>query len=101
MTEPLALPATPADADALRRARKEVKRLRDFYTLCGVAVLVIALTAVINLVTAPDRLWFAWVAFGFAVAIGFSALDLFARDRVLGPAWEERKLREILERQRA
>lgn len=102
MTEPVVpsiLP--PAEAEALHRARKQVKRLRDFYVLCGTALLVIALTAVVNLVTDPDRLWFLWVVFGFAIAIGFSALDVFARDRVLGRAWEERKLREILARGRA
>jgi fatty acid desaturase len=102
MTEPVATSALPTvEAEALHRARKQIKRLRDFYVLCGTALLVIALTAVVNLVTDPGRLWFLWVVFGFALAIGFSALDVFARDRVLGPAWEERKLREILERQRA
>jgi Na+/melibiose symporter-like transporter len=102
MIEPLAPSVLPAaEAEALHRARKQIKRLREFYILCGTALLVVALTAVVNLVTDPDRLWFLWVVFGFAIAIGFSALDVFARDRVLGPAWEERKLREILERQRA
>jgi Na+/melibiose symporter-like transporter len=96
---PSALP--PAEAEALHRARKQVKRLRDFYVLCGTALLVVGLTAVVNLVTDPDRLWFLWVVFGFAIAIGFSALDVFARDRLLGAAWEERKLREIIERRRA
>jgi hypothetical protein len=100
MTEPFTTSATSADAAALHRARKQIKRLRDFYILCGTALLVVALTAVVNLVNDPDRLWFLWVAFGFAIALGFSALDVFARDRVLGPAWEERKLHEILDRRR-
>lgn len=79
-------------------ARAYVRRLRAFYNLCGVAVLVIALSGVVNYVTSPGRWWVGWVVFGFAVAIAFSALDTFGRQRWFGPDWEERKVRELLDR---
>ena len=79
-------------------ARKYVKRLREFYQLCVVAVLVIALTATVNLLTSPDRLWFPWVIVGFALALAFSAWDTFGSRRWLGSAWQERKVREYLQR---
>ncbi len=94
-------PAEPDSAE-LRETRRYVRRLRDFYTLLATAVLVIALTATINLVTAPHRLWFLWVVFGFAVAVAFSALRVFGRSLWLGPDWErrqiERRLRQGRER---
>lgn len=80
----------PAD---LRAARRHVKRLRDFLQLCVTAVLVIAMTAGVNLMTSQQSLWFLWAVLGFA------ALDTFGRDLWLGREWQERKLREFLARQ--
>ena len=93
-----------ADTDAadLKEARRHARRLRGFYTLLAVAAAVIALTAVVNLLTSPQRLWFPWVVFGFGVAIAFSALDVFGRSLWLGADWErrqvERRLRQLQER---
>lgn len=89
--------ATPAQ---LEDARKYVKRLRDFYQLLLVAVLVIALTAIVNL-SQGGRIWFHWVVVGFGIALAFSALDAFGRSLWLGPGWQERKMREYLDRQRS
>lgn len=79
-----------------------MRKLRGFYSLLATAVGVIALAAAINLVTTPGRLWFLWVAVGFAVAIAFSALDVFGRNLWLGSDWERRqigrRLRQLLER---
>jgi fatty acid desaturase len=86
----------PAD---LRAARRHVKRLRDFLQLCVTAGLVIALTAGVNLMTSPGRLWFLWVVLGFAIALGMAALETFGRDLWLGREWQERNMREFLARQ--
>jgi len=92
-------PSLPTyDSADLRAARRHVKRLRDFLQLCATAVLVIALTAGVNVVT-PGRLWFLWVVLGFAIALGFAALETFGRDLWLGREWQERKMREFLARQ--
>lgn len=87
-----AAPMDPVEADA----RRYVRRLRKFYELCAIAVLVIGLCAVVNVVTSPNRLWVLWVVFGFAVAIAFSALETFGRGRWLGREWEERRVRALL-----
>lgn len=89
--------ASPAD---VAEARKYVKRLRDFYQLLLVAVLVIALTAIINL-SQGGELWFPWVIFGFGLALAVSAFDTFGRNLWLGRDWQQRKLREVLDRQRS
>jgi fatty acid desaturase len=87
---------TEADDPLLETARRDVRRLRKFYSLVGTAMLVIALTAVVNWVASPGHWWFLWVVFGFGVAIAFSAFDLFARWRWLGPDWERRQLEKRL-----
>jgi hypothetical protein len=86
----------------LKEARRWVRKLRGFYILLATAAGVIALTATVKLLTTPDRLWFLWVVFGFAVAIAFSALNLFGRNLWLGSEWErrqiDRRLRQLQER---
>jgi hypothetical protein len=94
-------PPAPACADSagLVEARKYVKRLREFYQLLAVAVFVIAISMVVNL-SSGDRLWFHWVIFAFGIAIAVSAFETFGRNLWLGRDWQERKLREYLDRQR-
>jgi 2TM domain len=92
-------PSLTPDPSKLRAVRKHVRRLRYFYRLCLTAALVIALTAVINVVTSPNRLWFLWVVPGFAIALGLAALDTFGRNLWPGRDWQERKVREFLARQ--
>jgi fatty acid desaturase len=96
--EPSSTPPTLDPVD-LRAARRHVKRLRDFLQFCVTAGLVIALTAAVNVMTSPHRLWFLWVVLGFAIALGFAALETFGRDLWLGREWQERKMREFLARQ--
>jgi fatty acid desaturase len=79
-------------------ARRHVHHLRAFYRLLGTAAFVIALTFVVNYATAPGHWWFLWVVFGFGVAIAFSGLNLLLRGRLFGAEWEERKVREYLQR---
>ncbi|MCU0949866.1 MAG: 2TM domain-containing protein [Burkholderiaceae bacterium] len=102
MENPPLSPAADAThaAAAVAEARKYVKRLRDFYQLLVVAVFVIAISMFVNL-SSGGRLWFYWVIFAFGIAIAFSALDTFGRGLWLGREWQERKLREVLDRQRS
>ena len=75
-----------------------VRDLRGFYRLLGTALLVLAITFTLNYGTSPGRWWFLWVAFGFGVALAFSGLNLLLQGRLFGAAWEERKVREYLQR---
>lgn len=90
-------PAETDNAD-LKEACRWVRKLREFYTLLLTAAGIIALTATVNLLTTPGRLWFLWVVFGFAVAIAFSALNVFGRNLWLGSDWERRQIDKRLRR---
>lgn len=102
-TVPASPAPVPAAADAFTaqaiEARKYIERLRDFYQLLAIAVIVVAISMIVNFATG-GRLWFYWVILGFAIAIAFSALDTFGRNLWLGREWQERKVREYLDRQR-
>jgi fatty acid desaturase len=92
--------ALPHDPLELKEARTDVKKLRRFYSLLLTAAAVTVLVLVVNHLTSPGRWWFYWVAFGFAVAIGFSAIELFGLRRLLGPDWERRQIRKRLAQMR-
>ena len=80
------------------QAREYVRHLRGFYRLLLTAALVLVITFTVNYVATPGRWWALWVAFGFGIALAFSGLNLLLRGRLLGTAWQERKVREHLER---
>lgn len=82
------------------RARAHIRDLRAFYRLLGTALLVLAITFTINYVTYSGRWWVLWVAFGFGVALAFSGLKLLLQGRFFGADWEDRKVREYLDRDR-
>jgi fatty acid desaturase len=99
MENQLNSPAPSATGEAREaEARGYVRSLRQFYRLVLTAAAVIALTGTINYISSRGYWWFLWVVFGFAIAIAFSGINLLLRGRVLGSAWEERKVREYLDR---
>lgn len=90
-TAPTELPQDEALALA------HVRRLKSLYIHMAQYVIVIALLAVINLITLPGYLWFIWPALGWGVGIAFHAASVFH----LGPfdgAWEKRQVEKHLGR---
>lgn len=81
-------------------ARKRVEELKSFYrNLFSYAVINFFLI-IINLVTSPKHLWFYWVTIFWGIGVLFHAAHTFMiRGRFLGKEWEERKIKEIMEKE--
>jgi len=88
------------DQAAYNAARKRVRQLRGFYVHLTVYVLVNAILLVINLLTSPGVLWFYWPLLGWGIGIVAHAASVFGTGRFLGKEWEERKIRELMEKQK-
>ena len=88
-------------SDAYRRARHRVGQLRGFYSNLFSYVVIITFLAAVNLMTDPHYLWFLWAAAGWGVGVALHAYSTFAHRGILGQEWEERKIREIMERERS
>ena len=99
--------ARPTDA-RLERAQKRAKELREFYVHLSVYLIVnIALTAglfTINWLTAPGDWWFYWPLIGTGIGWGIGLLihaaNVFGGGKAFGEEWEERKVQELLDRDR-
>jgi hypothetical protein len=81
------------------RARARVVELRGFYFHVFFYVVINAGLAVLNLVTSPSALWFPYVLLGWGIGLGAHALYVYVLSWRWGSDWEERKIREELDRQ--
>ena len=89
------------DRESYESAQQRVAELKKFYgNLISYAVVNIMLI-VVNLLTSPDHLWFYWVAIFWGISILFHASRVFLiKGKPLGKAWEEKKIKEIMEKEK-
>ncbi len=79
-----------------QEAKKRVEEIKGFYFHLISYIVINAVLVVINLLTSPEYLWFIWPIIGWGVGLLIHAFTVFGN--VMGKAWEERKIKEILEK---
>ena len=77
------------------RARKRVREIKSFYGNLIAYCIVIPFLIIINLITSPDDIWFYFPMLGWGIGVAAHGMSIFA----IGKSWEEKKIREILEKQ--
>jgi len=87
------------EAERYYDAQKRVKEIREFYEHLTVYVLVNPIVVVVNLMTSPGYLWFLWCLMGWGMAIILHGLKVFSLPPFFNKKWEERKIKEILEKE--
>lgn len=80
------------------RAKKRVEEIRGFYQHLLVYVLVNAFLFVLNILTSPRDLWFYWPLLFWGVGIVAHAASVFASGGLWGKNWEERKIKQLMEK---
>lgn len=93
-------PTTNDEQLKYQKAQKKVEDIKGFYGNLGAYILVIIFLVVVNLMTSPEHLWFIYPALGWGIGILFHGLSVFNYMPFLGSNWEEKKIREILDRDR-
>jgi hypothetical protein len=79
-------------------ARKRVQELKEFYQHLLTYLLVNAFLFVLNMLTSPHHLWFFWPLMGWGIGIAIHAATVFGVNRFWGENWEERKVKELMDR---
>ena len=86
------------DRFAYERARKKVKEIRSFYINLTCYCIVIPALIAINLIYTPEYLWFFFSMAGWGAGLLIHAMVTFNFMPFLSRDWEERKLKEFMEK---
>ena len=83
------------DKNKYHKAKKRVEELKGFYMHILVYIILIPLWIFINYKTYWDFKWFWFPIFGMGVSIIIHAFKVFSYNN----DWEERKIKEIMEKE--
>ncbi len=86
------------EEESYKKAKKRVGELRGFYEHLIAYVAVNIMLVIINLVTSPDALWFYWVTIFWGIGVIWHAISVFGKRGKLGKNWEDKKIKELMEK---
>jgi len=81
-----------------QQALERVQEEKNFYNHLIVYVVVISLIWILNYVTTPGNYWAIWATIGWGIGLFFHGLGVFGKNIFFGKSWEERRVREILDK---
>lgn len=86
------------EQERYEKARKRVEEIKGFYSHLIVYVLVNCGLIALNLLTTPESRWFYWPLIGWGIGLIAHAASVFGFAGLFGPEWEQKKIREIMEK---
>ena len=84
------------DDKAYQRAKKRVKEIKGFYGNLTSYCIIIPFLIFINLYTQNRYHWFWWPLLGWGVGVASHAFQVFG----IGISWQEKKIQEIMNKQK-
>jgi 2TM domain len=87
------------DEERYYRAQKRVEEIKGFYGHLTSFVLVNLFLLIINLTTSPAYLWFFWPLMGWGIGLFFHGLKVFNYSAFFNKEWEERKIKEFMDKE--
>ncbi len=82
-----------------KRAMERVEEIKGFYIHLFIYILVNLALFLLNLLTSPGRWWFYWPLFGWGIGLMGHAVGVFGSEKFFGTEWEEKKIKEIMQKQ--
>lgn len=84
---------TNNDYENYNRAKKQVEKIKGFYSHLTSYIIVMAALIFINLKYSPEYLWFFWTLLGWGTGLFFHAMKVFNFAPFLNKDWENRKIK--------
>lgn len=85
--------------NAYIKAKKRVENLKGFYGNLAAYFVTIPTMMLVNYVTDWSFQWFWIPLLGWGLGISIHASTVFGQENVLGKAWEEKKIKEIMDKE--
>lgn len=89
-----------SEQETYERAKKRVEELKSFYSHLFVYLAVNVGLFLLNILTHPRHLWFYWPLIVWGIALSIHGLSVFGTQKMLGKDWEERKIRDLMEKEK-
>jgi 2TM domain-containing protein len=89
-----------SEEDKYFLAKKKVQSIKEFYGNLTSFILVNGILIFINLYTSPNYLWFFWPLLWWGLGVVFHGLKVFEVFQFLGKDWEEKKIRELMKKEK-
>jgi hypothetical protein len=86
--------------DAYIRAKKRVEEVRGFYSHLISYIVVNVFLAIINLFSTPGFWWFLFISFFRGIGLVAHGSSVFLKRGVFSKEWEERKIKEYMEKEK-
>ncbi|MFK7813625.1 MAG: 2TM domain-containing protein [Maribacter sp.] len=80
-----------------RKAKERIKEIKSFYSHAFVYIIVMSLLALLNYNT-TNFPWVVFPAIGWGIGLLSHGLGTFGHNLILGKNWEERKIKELMEK---
>jgi hypothetical protein len=81
------------------RAKERVAEIKKFYTSLFFYIVFISFLAGLNYYTNQwNYMWFLWAALGWGIGLIFQAAKAFNWNPFISKDWEERKIKELMDR---
>lgn len=87
--------------EARQKAKEQVVKMKKFYnSLFSYAIFITALAGLNYYVNGFSHPWFLWAALGWGIGLLFQAGDAFQWNLGFGKKWEEKKVKELLDKEK-
>ena len=83
------------------KAQKKVEEIKGFYGNLAAYCVIITGLMILNLVTSSGHLWFLYPAAGWGLGVVIHGMSVFNYMPFLGRDWEEKKIRELMEKEKS
>ena len=84
--------------EGYQAAKDRVEEIKGFYVHLFIYIVVNIGLILLDVLTSPYNLWFYWPLLGWGIGIVAHATSVFGIKGILGKDWEERKIKEIMEK---
>lgn len=86
------------EKNVFRKANMKAKKLREFYSHLRTYLIVNLLFLIINQIENSGEWWVLYPVIGWGFCLTIHAIDAFSPFKDYDDDWEERKIRELVER---